>query len=296
MNQSNAGIAALDPGLLFDGAMGTMLIQAGLGGGRASESWILEKPEEVTKVHQAYAAAGAKVMTTCTFGGNRLKLEAAGFGQNVAEVNHQAAALARDAAGTNGFVAGNIGPTGQLLEPSGSLSQAEARNVYAEQARLLEHSGVDFFLLQTFYDLQEMLAAIQGVRSLSSLPIFSSLNFQETKRGFATIMGNSPQEGMTAMLEAGANVVGANCTLDSGQMLKLAPMLRDCVQSPLLIQPNAGSPEMVDGVPEYAESPDTFAANMTRIRSLGVQAVGGCCGTTPEHIRRLGEKLKKLEK
>ncbi len=279
--------------LLFDGAMGTMLIAAGLSGGRTAESWVLERPGEITKVHEAYAAAGAQVMTTCTFGGNRLKLEAAGLGENVSDVNQQAAGLARDAAGNSCFVAGNIGPSGQLLEPSGPLTEAAAREAFAEQAGLLEENGVDFFLLQTFYDLQEMLAAIQGVRAVSKLPVCASLNFQQTKRGFATIMGNRPEPGMNAMLEAGANVVGANCTLDSAQMIPLAREIRSCVQAPLLIQPNAGSPEVVEGVARYAEAPNTFAANMTRIHSLGVQAVGGCCGTTPEHIRRLGDKLEK---
>ena len=280
-------------GLLFDGAMGTMLIQAGLTGGQASESWILERPEEIANVHEAYAGAGAEVMTTCTFGGNRLKLEAAGLGQQVADLNRRATELARSAAGSSRFVAGNIGPTGQLLEPSGPLTEAAARDAYAEQAGLLERSGVDFFLLQTFYDLQEMLAAIQGVRSVSELPVCASLNFQQSKRGFATIMGNRPEPGMSAMLEAGANVVGANCTLDSAQMIPLAREIRSCVQGPILIQPNAGSPEVIEGVAHYAEAPDTFAENMTRIRFLGVQVVGGCCGTTPEHIRRLADQLKK---
>ena len=284
---------ALDNGLLFDGAMGTMLIQAGLTGGRASESWILERSEEITKVHEAYAAAGAQVMTTCTFGGNRLKLEAAGLGQQVADLNRRASELARGAAGSSRFVAGNIGPTGQLLEPSGPLTEAAARDTYAEQAGFLEQSGVDFLLLQTFYDLQEMLAAIQGVRSTSELPIFASLNFQETKRGFVTIMGNRPEPGMSAMLEAGANVVGANCTLDSAQMIPLAREIRSCVQGPILIQPNAGSPEVIEGVAHYAEAPETFAENMCHLRSVGVQALGGCCGTTPEHIRLLQGKLEK---
>ena len=289
--ETRSVLTELEKGLIFDGAMGSILIDAGLAAGRASESWVIERPVEVKKVHTAFAMAGAEVITTCTFGGNRLKLKAAGLADNIEAINRQAARLARDSAENKRFVTGNIGPTGQLLMPNGPLSEKEAQKTYAEQAGILSQNGVDFFTLATFYDLQEMTAAIQGVRSVSELPVFASMTFQETEHGYYTMMGNPVTACMTAMLEAGAAVVGANCTLDSERMIALAQVIRRVVNTPILIFPNAGSLEINNSKPHYTEDADTFAENMLRIKSLGVEAIGGCCGTTPTHIRHMSEKI-----
>lgn len=286
-------LKALKSGLILDGAMGTMLMDAGLTGGRASESWVLERPDEIKKVHAAYAAAGAQVITTCTFGGNGLKLTAAGLGSSIEAVNQRAARLARDVAENRCFVAGNIGPTGQLLKPSGPLTEKAAIETYAEQAGVLARNKVDFFLLQTFFDLKEMVTAIKGARSVSELPVFATMSFQETKSGFSTIMGNRVKESMSAMLAAGADVVGANCAIDSNRMVELAKAIRGALSTPILIQPNAGNPEIIDGKVHYLEDADTFAENMCRIKALGAEAIGGCCGTTPAHIHRMSEKVRR---
>jgi len=286
-------LMALKNGLILDGAMGSMLIDAGLTGGMASESWVIERPDEIRRVHAAFARAGAEVITTCTFGGNGLKLAAAGLANNTEAINRQATRLARDSAGNRRFVAGSIGPTGQLLMPNGPLTEKAAQKTYAEQAGILSQNGVDFFLLETFFDLQEMTTAIKGVRSVSELPVFATMTFQEMKRGFLTTMGNQVAASMSAMLEAGAAVVGANCTLDSERMLALAQAIRKVVNTPILIQPNAGSLEIIDGKPHYSENADTFAENIHRIKSLGVEVIGGCCGTTPTHIRRMSEKVRQ---
>jgi 5-methyltetrahydrofolate--homocysteine methyltransferase len=283
----------LKKGLIFDGATGSMLIEAGLTGGRASESWVLERPDEIESVHTAYARAGADVIGTCTFGGNRLKLESAKLADKIEAINRKAVRLARVAAGSERFVAGNIGPTGQLMTPNGPLTENLAQETYAEQAGVLAQNGVDFLLAQTFYDRKEMVAAIKGVRSVTHLPVFATMTFEKTKHGFSTIMGDGVEESMSAMLEAGAAVVGANCTLDSEKMLILAREIRILVDAPLLFQANAGAPELINGKVHYPEDAETFAENMSRMKSLGVEAVGGCCGTTPKHIRSLIEKFRQ---
>ena len=277
-------------GLLFDGAIGTMLISAGLGGGTPAERWILDRPEEISRVHRAYAQAGAEVVTTATFGGNAVKLKKAGLQDLADEINAKGAALARDAAGTDCLVAGNMGPTGELLSPSGTLRPEDAEACFAAQAKVLADGGVDFFLLQTFFDLNEILAAIRGVQWVSDLPIFASMTFRNTPRGFATVMGNGPSESMAALVDAGASVVGANCSLGSDAMVELAGEIRQAVDIPVMAKPNAGVPRVENGRTTYSETVETFTANMAKISALGVQVIGGCCGTTPEFIRRMAKR------
>ena len=274
-------------GLLFDGAIGTMLISAGLKGGTPAEAWILERPGEILKVHRAYARAGAQVVTTATFGANSVKLEKAGLHDQVHGINFRGASLARRAAGHTCFVAGNMGPTGELLAPSGTLTPERAQACFAAQASALARGGVDFFLLQTFFDLKEILAAIGGVRSVSRLPIFASMTFRRTPKGYATVMGNTPPESMAALVEAGAFVVGANCSLGSGDMVELAGEIRRAVDIPVMAKPNAGVPKVEKGRTIYTESVSCFVRNMARISGLGVQVIGGCCGTTPDYIHSM---------
>ena len=279
-------------GIIMDGAMGTMLIEAGLGGGETAEQWILERPEEILKVHQAYVDAGADIATTATFGANRVKLEKTGLAGDMARINRAAVELARNTSKAACYVAGNIGPTGEMLSPMGTMASADAKQCYADQAEVLASRGVDLYLIQTFFDLNEALAAIEGVRSVSNLPIFASLTFQETKNGFYTIMGNSVEGSMKKMVEAGANVVGANCSIGSDPMVRLAADIRHSVVTPAMVQPNAGIPEVKDGIVSYSEHAKGFADNIRHIKELGVEVVGGCCGSTPDFIRAMVERLR----
>lgn len=274
-----------EKGAVIDGAMGTMLMKAGLESGKAPESWILEKPDEVVKVHQAYADAGADILITNSFGGNSIKLKKAGLDKQADEINEKASLLARSVAKDKCFVAGNIGPCGELLQPMGLLTEAEVKNSFTHQAQVLSQNGVDLFLLQTFYSLQEIKLAIEGIQSVSGIPIIASMTFQETPKGFATMMGDKVGDSMKALMDAGASVVGTNCSIGSKGMISLAKEVRSAVSIPVVIEPNAGIPEVIEGKTIYNENAHTFAENMVRIKALGVDVIGGCCGTTPEHIR-----------
>lgn len=275
-----------EKGAVIDGAMGTMLMQAGLESGKAPETWILEKPEEVLKVHQAYADAGADILITNSFGGNSIKLKKAGLDKNADEINETAAGLAKSVAKDKCFVAGNIGPCGELLQPMGLLTDEEVKNSFTRQAKVLAKNGVDLFLLQTFYSLQEMKLAIEGIQSISGIPIIASMTFQENPKGFATMMGDKVGDSMKALMDAGTSVVGTNCSLGSESMISLAREVRSAVSIPVVIEPNAGIPEVINGKTIYNENAETFAENIVRIKALGVDVIGGCCGTTPEHIRQ----------
>lgn len=278
-------------GLFLDGPMGSMLISAGLEGGKTAEGWVLERPEEILKVHEAYAAAGAELLTTATFGANSVKLDKAGLGERISEINQTAVKLARQAAGDRCLVAGNIGPTGELLRPAGMLTEEDATKSFTEQARLQAEAGVDLFLLQTFYDVKELLAAVKGVQAVSDLPILATMTFQDKKSGFFTIMGNKVAESMQALVEAGCTGVGANCSIGSDSMVRLAAVVREAVSSPVIAQPNAGAPQMQNGVVVYNEDAETFADNLARIRELGVEVLGGCCGSTPDYIQAMVQKI-----
>ncbi len=193
--------------------------------------------------------------------------------------------MARETAGNNRFVAGNIGPTGELVFPSGPLSVEDAEKGFAVQAGCLADEGVDLFLVQTFFDLNEILAAIRGIQSVSRLPIFANMTFRKTPKGFATVMGNTVENSMGCLKDAGAQVIGANCSLGSNAMIELSREIRTAVSIPVMAKPNAGVPKVENGITRYTETAPEFAANMARISSLGVEVIGGCCGTTPEYIR-----------
>lgn len=279
-------------GLIFDGAMGTMLIFEGLKGGKASEFWNLEKPDVLRNIHKKYFDAGSDVVTTNTFGASSIKLARAGLGEQFSEINETAVRLAKSVAGKGKYVAGDIGPTGEILQPYGALSVSQAVDCFAEQADCLTRAGVDLLIIETMFDVNESILAIRGARSVSSLPIFATLTFKETKTGFATVMGNRVEESMAALVEAGASAVGANCTIGSDAMIRLAERIRESVEVPVIAQPNAGKPETKGADVIYPEDMEYFSDNIKKIKALGIEIVGGCCGTTPDYIRRIAEKIR----
>jgi len=281
-----------EQGLVFDGAMGTMLMKAGLASGAAPESWVLERPEEVIKVHEGYVDAGADVLITNSFGGNPIKLKKAGLEEHTDAINQKAAELAKSVAGDRCLVAGNMGPTGELLMPGAGMSDDEIRDCFAAQARALSRGGADLFALQTFFSLKEIQLAVAAIRSFSTLPVLASMTFQDTPKGFVSMMGDGAENSMQALMNSGADIVGANCSLSSAAMIKLAETVRRAVPIPVSITPNAGNPELRDGKTVYSEDAGVFSENMQRIKALGVEVIGGCCGTTPEHIRRTVERIK----
>jgi len=261
-------------GLILDGAMGTMLIRSGLEGGKVSEFWNLEKPEIVQAIHKSYFDAGSDVVMTNTFGGSPLKLKKTDLHKHTEEINRTAVQLAKEVAGKEKYVAGDIGPTGEMLQPSGTLSFEAAVECFMEQAEYLSKAGADLFIIETMFDLNESLAAIRAAQSVSSLPIFATLTFQEVPKGFVTLMGNRVEDGMKSLLDTGAVVVGANCTLGSGPMVNLAREIRECVDSPVMILPNAGMPEFKGSETFHPEDKDFFSDNILEIKRLGVEVSG----------------------
>ena len=283
--------------VIFDGGMGSMLIAAGLTQREIPEAWVLSKSEKIGEVHAAYLDAGAEVLTTATFGASRLKLQAseAGKSLDVAKVNEKGVEIARKALERSGkrerFVAGDIGPTGLFFPPVGTLKADEARAAFREQAKALAGAGVDLFIIETMYDLREAVEALRAVKEVSNLPVVVTLTFDHKPRGFFTMMGDTTDTTVETLLKEGANVIGANCTLQSGDMIDLAEEFRFITDAPLAFQPNAGRPVMEHGVPVYKQRPREFAEDVVKIVAAGANAVGGCCGTTPDFIREVHSAL-----
>jgi 5-methyltetrahydrofolate--homocysteine methyltransferase len=283
--------------VIFDGGMGSMLIEAGLTQREIPETWLFSKSEKIAEIHAAYLEAGAEVVTTATFGASRIKLSATEAGRHLdpVKVNEKGVEIARKALEHSGkherFVAGDIGPTGQFFSPAGSLKAEEARAAFKEQAKALEHAGVDLFIIETMYDLREAIEAVRAVREVSTKPVAATLTFDRKPRGFFTIMGDTSEAAAGELIKEGANIVGANCTLQSGEMIELVEEFRLVTQAPLLFQPNAGRPVMEHGIPVYKQRPREFAEDVVKIVAAGANAVGGCCGTTPDFIREVHNSL-----
>ena len=265
-----------DAFLLFDGAMGTELQARGLAAGELPELLCLTHPEVATEVHAAYVAAGADVVTTNTFGANADKL---GEAATVEEVFSAAVCCAR-AAGAR-YVAADLGPTGQLLAPMGTLAFDDAYELFARQVRAAVAAGADLFVIETMADLAEAKAALLAVRENSELPAFVTMTFQEDGR---TFLGTTPEVAALTLSSLGAAAVGINCSLGPAEVAPLAERMASWARCPLMVQANAGLPHVVDGVTVFDIGPEEYAAAVADMLDAGVTVVGGCCGTTPAHI------------
>ncbi len=279
--------------ILFDGAMGTELMRRGLSKGECPETWNLSFPEKVQEIHQLYFEAGAQVITTNSFGGHPVKLKAYGLEDRAEELNRAAARIAVAIKGEGQFVAGSLGPAGKFLKPFGPLEENELEEGFYLQALALASGGVDALLIETMYDLREAIVALRACqKACPKIPVMVTMTFQRTPKGFFTLMGQKATECMQLLEREGADAVGANCTLTSADMAELAPLLRQATSLPLIIQPNAGQPALDEkGELKYSQSIEEFVAPFEKIIEAGVQAIGGCCGTTPEYIRRLAQIL-----
>jgi len=281
--------------LLFDGGIGSMLIGLGLPAGWPPEEWNVSHPEAVTGVHRAYLEAGADVLETNTFGATPGRLAAHGSGDNVAEYNVSGVRLAREAIAKWGqevgrerrpFVAFSMGPGGEMMPPVGSADPAAVRNEFVQQLQSIgEGDAPDLILIETMIDLREALIALEVAKSAMDIPVAVSLTYNRNPRGFFTVMGNEASVATGQLEDAGADVIAANCSISSGDMLGLATVLRTATTLPLLCQPNAGNPGVRDGMPVYEQPPEEFAKHALELMDAGVNAVGGCCGTTPDFIR-----------
>jgi 5-methyltetrahydrofolate--homocysteine methyltransferase len=282
------------PGVLIaDGATGTMLQRAGLPIGTPPERWVWERPEEVLKLHQAYVEAGADILLTCTFGGNLPRLARDGLDVYADEINRRAVELARQAAGKSTLVAADLGPTGELLAPLGTLSFEEAVELYYRQARALTQAGVDLFQIETMSDLAEMRAAIEGVRRATpDAPIFATLSFDT---GGRTMMGVRPQQAAELLRSLGVAAMGANCGREIEETAAAVRAMRTVApEVPVMIKPNAGLPRIEQGQPIYDLTPEALATYARQWAAEGFRVIGGCCGTTPDHIRSIARVLHDL--
>ena len=278
--------------VLLDGAMGTALMARGLPPGVPGERWNLERPDAVKSVHLEYLEAGSDVVQTNTFGGTPLRLAAHGLGDRFEEINRSAARLAREAAGEGHLVAGNLGPTGTFLPPVGDGDPEAMEDGFAAQAALLARGGVDYLSIETMIDLEEALCALRGARKgAPGLPVSACMVFEKKPRGFFSPMGNTPEDAMRRLAEAGAALVGANCSMGSAEMLELVPALVEASPVPVVVKPNAGLPR-VEGVRTvYDQAPEEFARHGAAMIRAGARAVGGCCGTDGRFIAALRRAL-----
>jgi 5-methyltetrahydrofolate--homocysteine methyltransferase len=275
--------------------MGTQMMARGVPGGTPPELWNAERPETVEAVHRDYFTAGSDLVHTNTFGGTRLKLEAHGLGDRAAELSEAAARLAvalRDREFPGRLVAGDMGPTGAMLPPLGDADPAALRDAFAEQAEALVRGGVDLLHIETVFDLAEARAAVEAcVTVANGRPVCCSMTFKPAARGYRTMMGVSPAQAAEALLGAGAALVGCNCSITADAMGGLVADLHEAAALSVIAQPNAGQPRLEGGVTVYEETPEHFAAEVARFPSRGAGLVGGCCGTTPAHIRALAVAL-----
>jgi len=280
--------------VVADGAMGTMLMANGLEFGDPPEVWNLEHPEIIRRVQRAYAEAGAQILLTNTFGGNRLRLELHGRGDRVDQLNRTAAVLSRveaNAADHTVIVAGDIGPTGQIMTAiGGTLTPEIAREVFAEQARALAAGGVDVFWIETMSDLSEAVAAIQGAKDAApEIPVIATMSFDT--RGH-TMMGVTPEQAAGALLEAGAVAVGGNCGNGPEELVPVIERMRAAYPDAILVaKGNVGQPQLVGMSAQYDTTPETMADFALRFRDAGANVIGACCGSTPPHLRAMAEAI-----
>lgn len=276
--------------LIADGAAGTMLQGAGLPPGTPPEAWVLERSGEIKRLHWAYVQAGSQVILTATFGGNQARLKAVGLQDRAVEINRRAAELARQAAGQAVYVAGDIGPTGELMHPFGPLTFESAQEMFAEQARALAEGGVDLIQIETMSDLNEARAAVVGAQQACHLPVFCTMSFDTHRH---TSMGVGPAQAAEALAGLGVAALGANCGHGPEELLDILPQMhRAAPEAYLIAKPNAGLPRLVGGEVVYDATPEQMADLARRYVETGAQIVGACCGSSPAHIAAIAAALR----
>ena len=277
--------------VVFDGAMGTELYNRGVFINRCFDEMNLSDPDMVKEVHRGYRRAGVDVLETNTFGANRLKLRTHGLEQRLAEINAAGAHLAREIAGDEIDVAGSIGPLGLKIEPWGPTSVDEARAVFAEQAAALRDAGVDLFSLETFSDIEELHQALRAVREVCDLPVAAHLTLEEDG---SSLYGTAPEVFTRMLDEWGADIIGVNCSVGPHVMLTAVERMVKVTTRPIGAQPNAGVPRSVEGRNIYLCSPEYMGTYAKRYIQAGAKVVGGCCGTTPEHLKAILKSVRML--
>jgi 5-methyltetrahydrofolate--homocysteine methyltransferase len=278
--------------LVADGAMGSLLFQRGLKQGDCPESLNSRNPELLEEIARLYLMAGSDIVQTNTFGGSPLKLAEYGLEEKTEELNKAAAACVRRCVGSRAFVSGSCGPSGGILKPYGSADPEDLYHGFKRQMGALIDAGVDVICVETMTDVNEATLAVRAAKAISAkIPVMATMTFDETPRGFFTIMGVGIGEAARELEDAGADIVGSNCGNGIENMVKIAREFRAASDLPVLIQSNAGLPEMRSGAIVYPETPEYFAEQTEHLISAGASIIGGCCGTTPDHIRAVRQAV-----
>jgi 5-methyltetrahydrofolate--homocysteine methyltransferase len=275
--------------LLADGAIGTNYQDMGIEAGVAPEEWVIGAPDRVIELHQRFADAGSELVLTCSFGATSARLSDGPLAGRMAEVNIRAAELAREAVGDERLVAGSMGPTGQLVEPFGPLTREVCATEYAGQALALSDGGVDLLVLETLFTLEEALWAVEGIQSVSDLPLVVSFSFDQ---GTRTMMGLAAADVVAAIEPLGVAALGANCGRSLQDNDAVVAEFLDAMSVPLWIKPNAGVPRIVGDTVVYDADPETLAGHVSEYAERGARIVGGCCGSTPEHVAAIAAVIE----
>ena len=275
--------------------MGTMLLRRGLKPGECPERLNLERSEVLEEIASLYLAAGAEILQTNTFGGSPLKLAPYGLDDRTEEINARAVRAARNVAGNRAYLYGSCGPSGRILEPYGDATEEEVFESFRRQMTTLINEGVDMICIETMTDLAEATLAINAAKAVAStIPICASMTFDETPAGFFTLMGTSIDQAIEGLCRAGADIVGSNCGNGILKMVEIAKEFVRRTAMPIVIQSNAGIPKLKDGTSLYPDTPEYMADQSRPLLEIGVKLIGGCCGTTPEHIAALRQIVDQL--
>jgi 5-methyltetrahydrofolate--homocysteine methyltransferase len=282
--------------LISDGAMGTFLHARGLAPGECPESWCVSHADIVRNIAESYAAAGSDIVETNSFGGTSFKLKAYGLADQAAIFNRAAARLAKEAVAGKGYVAASVGPTGQIVEEEGgNVTAAQLYESFKEQVIALAEGGADAICVETMWSVQEATQAIRAVKENTQLPVICTFTFEPGVKGFRTTMGVKPDRAVRAALDAGADMVGANCGNGIANMIEITRQMRATVpQAPILIHANAGLPVVENGETVFKETPEYMASRVAELIAAGANVIGGCCGTNPNHIAAMAAEVRRL--
>ena len=273
--------------LISDGAWGTELTRRGLPPGEPPEGWNLDRPDDVRAVAQDYVAAGSDIILTNSFGASRPKLARGRLADRLAEINRAAVHLSKEAADGRVLVFASVGPTGELMAPLGPFSERDVTAAFAEQVIALAHAQPDAVLIETLTDLNEARAALRAVKDNSPLEVVISMTFDRGARGYATVMGVTPERAAHELADAGADAVGANCGGGIEQITDIIAAMRAVTRLPLWAKPNAGLPQLRHGKTVFPHTPEDMVRRLPQLVRAGANIIGGCCGSTPEHLRQI---------
>ncbi len=282
--------------LVSDGAMGTMLQNKGLKVGECPEEWNITHSAEVYAITEDYLKAGSDMVVTNTFGCSRFKLAKFGLEAKVAEFNKVGIGLAKEAAMQyGGIVAGSVGPTGEFMQPLGTVTEDEMYDVFKEQILAQIQGGADAICVETMTSLEEISIAIKAVKENTSVPAIGTMTFDKGAKGYRTMMGVSIKEAALGLEKAGADIIGTNCGNGIGPMVDIVREMRKYSSMPILVHANAGVPELIDGRTCFRETPEYMAKKVPELIDAGANIIGGCCGTTPEHIRAIRDEISNFK-